>query len=131
MGHKVGRESSRLLDNLARHLNVSVLNGLDSDDFSPQQFLQSADSLSPLLLGLRISTQSNPIPGQESWEMRVAAVWGGGGWTEDALLTPIKCDNECESFGKLSSISQTVLRSTDMSHYSPGHDDVCWKRQKN
>lgn len=35
-------------------------------------------------------------------------VWGGGDWAEDALMTSIKCDNGCETFSKLPSISQTV-----------------------
>lgn len=60
----------------------------------------------------------------------MAVVWGGGYWTEDALMTPIKSGNGFETFGKLSSTSQTVPPSTNVSHYSPGHDEVCWKREQ-
>lgn len=60
----------------------------------------------------------------------MAVVWGGGYWTEDALMTSIKYGNGCETFGKLSSTSQTVPHSTNVSLYSPGHDDVCQKREQ-
>lgn len=78
----------------------------------------------------RHSEQFQASLSQELWEVRVAVVWGGGYWTEDALMTSIKCRNGCETFGKLSSTSQTVPHSTNVSHYSPGHDDVCWKREQ-